>query len=396
MPRYLTDIAIQKLAPGLVRYEVPDPAARGLRVVVQPSGRKSYAVRYRNAAGRARKLTLPAGITLAAARKLAADALLEVAQAKDPATAKRAARHSARTQADDTVERLSTQFVEQYAKRHTRPATVRATEGAFRNIILPAWGARSVHDIARRDVLDILDSVAADRPVLANRTKAVMTKFFNWCASRDIIKASPCVGVATPTKETARDRVLDDAELRRLWCAADAVGGNVSAYVKLLVLTGQRRSEIAELRWKEVSDGALAFAAERMKGKQAHILPLSTQAAAIIDAMPRVDDFVLGGALRWHFHHVKRALDEHMGDVPKWVIHDIRRSTASGMAKIGVQLPVIEKILAHKGQSFSGVAGVYQRHSFLPEIAVAVQRWADHIDQIVGRKPAKLLKLPRR
>ena len=240
MPRHLTDIAIANLKPRPVRYEVPDPAARGLRVVVQPSGRKSYAVRYRNAAGRARKLTLPAGITLAAARKLAADALLEVAQAKDPATTKQAVRRTARAQGDDTVERLAVQFIEQHARRHTRPATVRATEGAFRNVILPAWGARSVHDIARRDVLDVLDQVAADRPVLANRTKAVMTKFFNWAASRDIIKASPCAGVASPTKETARDRVLDDDELHRLWRAADAVGGNVSAYVKLLILTGQR------------------------------------------------------------------------------------------------------------------------------------------------------------
>src|SRR5215813_10048082 len=103
MPKSLTDIAIQKLKPAPARYEVPDAGARGLRVVVQPSGRKSFAVRYRNAAGRARKLTLPAGVTLAAARKLAADALLEVAQGKDPATAKRTASRVARTQADDTV-----------------------------------------------------------------------------------------------------------------------------------------------------------------------------------------------------------------------------------------------------------------------------------------------------
>jgi integrase len=396
MAKALTDIAIRNLKAEAARYEIPDPGARGLRVIVQPSGRKSLAVRYRNAAGRARKLTLPAGITLAAARKLAADALLDVAQGKDPATAKQAGRRAARAQGDDTVERLAVQFIEQHAKRHTRPATVRATEGAFRNIILPAWGARSVHDIARRDVLDILDQVAADRPVLANRTKAVMTKFFNWAASRDIIKASPCVGVAAPTKETARDRVLNDDELRRLWRAGEAVGGNVSAYVKLLILTGQRRSEIAGLRWKEVSDGVLAFPSERMKGRQAHVLPLSTQAAAIIDAMPKVDDFVLGGTLRWHFHHVKRALDAHMGDVPKWVTHDVRRSVASSMARIGVPLPVIEKILAHRSGSFRGIVGTYQRHSFLPEMAAAMQRWADHVERLVGGKPAKVVKLQRR
>src|SRR5215831_20919783 len=105
MTKPLTDIAIGKLKPGAVRYEVPDAGARGLRVVVQPTGRKSFAVRYRNAAGRARKLTLQAGITLAAARKLAADALLEVAQGRDPGTTKRNARRDAGARADDTVER---------------------------------------------------------------------------------------------------------------------------------------------------------------------------------------------------------------------------------------------------------------------------------------------------
>jgi hypothetical protein len=210
MTRPLTDISIQNFKPRAVRYEVPDPGARGLKVVVFPSGVRSFVVRYRNAAGRARKLTLPAGITLAAARKLAADAMLEVAQGRDPATTKQAARRGARSRADDTVERLADRFIEQHARRHTRPSSIRATEAAFRNIILPAWGGRSVHDITRRDVIDVLDSVVVDRPVLANRTKAAMTKFFNWCASRDVIQTSPCVGVATPAKETARDRVLRD------------------------------------------------------------------------------------------------------------------------------------------------------------------------------------------
>src|SRR5215472_14349602 len=104
MAKALTDIAIRNLKPRAVRYEVPDPGARGLRVVVQPSGRTSYAVRFRTAAGRARKLTLPAGITLAAARKLAADALLDVAQGRDPATAKQDVRRGARFRAADTVE----------------------------------------------------------------------------------------------------------------------------------------------------------------------------------------------------------------------------------------------------------------------------------------------------
>jgi len=261
---------------------------------------------------------------------------------------------------------------------------------------LPAWRGRSIHDIARRDVIALLEQIAADRPILANRVKGVLSKFFGWLCERDVIAASPCVGVKSPSPEVARDRVLNDDELRRLWLASDAVGGNAGAYTKLLILTGQRRSEIAGLRWSEIDDDALALPAERMKGKQAHIVPLSAQAATIIAAQPKVDDFVLGGALRWHFHHVKRALDARMGETPKWVIHDIRRSVASGMARIGVAVPTVEKIFAHKSGTFRGIVGTYQRHSFLPEMATALQRWGDHIEQLVSGKAAKVLKLRRR
>jgi integrase len=253
-----------------------------------------------------------------------------------------------------------------------------------------------VHEVARRDVIELLDRVAVDRPILANRTRATLSRFFGWLCERDIIAASPCVGVKPPSKEVVRDRVLTDDELRRLWLASDAVGGNAGAYTKLLILTGQRRSEIAHLRWSEVDGDALALPAERMKGKQAHVVPLSLQAAAIIAAQPKVDDFVLG-SWRWagNSHHVKRALDAHMGKTPKWVVHDIRRSVASGMAKIGIAVPVIEKVLAHRSGTFRGIVGTYQRHSFLPEMAAALQKWGDHVERLVGGKPAKVVKLRR-
>jgi hypothetical protein len=117
----LTDIAVQNLKPRAVQYERPDGGSRGLRVAVYPSGRKSFVVRYRNAAGRTRKLTLAAGVSLAGARKLAADAMLEVAQGRDPGIAKQEAKRTTAAKTGDTIERWASTFIERHAKTHTRP-----------------------------------------------------------------------------------------------------------------------------------------------------------------------------------------------------------------------------------------------------------------------------------
>jgi integrase len=404
MPR-LTTISIDNIRPRPQRYAVADSGCRGLYLNVQPSGRKSWSVRYR-VDGRTCNLTLDGFLPLALARKAATEALADVAQGKDPAGAKAAAKAEAQAPPigpRDTVARLAAQFIAQYAKRRTRMNSWRQTEGIFRTIIIPAWGPRNVRNIVRRDVRDLLDHVASDRPVMANRVRAVLSRWFGWLAERDIITASPLIGVRAPTKEQPRERVLNDDELVRLWRAAEVIGGTAGACVKLLMFTAARRSEIAKLKWSEVDGDLLNLPVERMKGKAAHLVPLSTQAAAIIANMPgivsgapRTGDYVWGKAAVGHWHRIKPELDAHMGDAPKWVVHDIRRSVASGMARLGIAVPVIERLLAHKSGTFKGVTGVYQRHSFLPEMTVAVQRWADHLEQLVGGKPAKVVKLHRR
>jgi integrase len=399
MPR-LSAISIENMRPRGQRYAVPDSGCRGLYLNVYPTGRKSWSVRYRFG-GVPRNLTLEGFPPLALARKAAMNALAEVDQGRDPAAAKLISKTATAQRESDTIERLAAQFIEQHAKRKTRVNSWRATVSIFNRIVLPTWMGRTVHGIRRRDVIDLLEEVAGDRPIMANRTHAALSRFFRWLCERDVIVASPCIGVPLPSKETPRDRVLSDEELRRLWLACADLDGRESACVRLLILTGQRRGEIAGLRWVEVDGDVLMLPAERMKGRVAHIVPLSTQAAAILALMPqlvpqvpRPSDCVFGSPIG-HFDRIKRALDARMGDVPKWVIHDIRRSVASGMARIGVSVPAIEKILAHRSGTFRGVAGTYQRHSFLPEMAAALQRWADHIDQLVTGKPAKVVKLRR-
>jgi len=206
-------------------------------------------VRYRNAAGRTRKLTLTPGITLAAARKLTAEAMLEVAQGRDPGAAKQEAKRSASAKTGDTIERWAGVFVERHAKKHTRPNSWRQTVHVFEDIVLPAWKGRRVGDIKRKDVRELLEDLAEHKPIMANRVRGVLSKFYNWMCERDDDLVSPVIGVKAPAAENVGERVLDDDELRRLWKACEAIGGREGACIKLLILTGQRRGEISHLRW---------------------------------------------------------------------------------------------------------------------------------------------------
>jgi integrase len=393
MPR-LSAISIENMRPRVQRYAVPDSGCRGLYLNVYPTGRKSWSVRYRFAST-TRNLTLDGFPPLALARKTATNALAEVDQGKDPAAVKQESRRTDRARIGDTVEHWASLFVERYAKKHTRPNSWRQTVHVFGDYVLPAWRGRLTHDIKRKDVRALLEDIAERKPIMANRVHGVLSKFFKWVCARDDELTSPVISVERPAPENVRERVLDDDEIAQLWRALTAIGGPTAAAIQVLLLTGQRRNEIALLKWSEVKGDTLELPQERMKGKRAHTVPLSTQAAAIIAAQRRIGERVFVHESP-HFDRLKREIDAHMGDVPKWVVHDIRRSVASGMARIGVAVPVIEKVMAHRKGTFAGVVGVYQKHSFLSEMAIAMQRWGDHLEQLIGGKPAKVVKLRRR
>src|SRR5262245_38822436 len=394
----LTTKFLESVKPAPARREIPDAGCRGLYLVVQPTGRKAWVVRYRYR-GDTRKLTLDPGLSLAEARKAATAALHELERGNDPAVlkfdAQAKADKAAADRARDTVDALAHQFIEQHAKRKTRQNSWRQAVHVFDDIVLPVWRGRTIHDIKRRDIRELVEAVAVDRPIMANRALGHLSRFFNWLLERDVLEASPCAGIKLPARERPRDRVLDDDELRRLWLACEAIGGAAGACVKLLMLTGQRRTEIAHLKWMEVNGNLLVLPAERMKGRAAHIVPLSTRAVEIITSLPQTGEYVFGKAPVGHFHRIKPELDARMGDTAPWVIHDIRRSVASGMAKIGVAVQVIEKILAHRSGTFRGIVGTYQRHSFVPEMTAALERWSDHLERVVSAKSADVISIGR-
>jgi integrase len=382
MARGLTAKAIENAKPGSVRREIADEGCRGLYLVVQPTGRKSWAVRYRFQ-GKPRKLTLEGFPSLAEARKAAADALHQLANGTDPAAAKLISEAEAQRQsagrAKDTFDVLVAQFIAQYARKKTRENTARQTEHILNKLVLSKWHRRTVHDIRRRDVIDLIEGLAEDRPIMANRALATLSKFFNWLASRDVIAASPCAGVPRPSKERARDRVLTDEEVKSLWTACDAVGNPVGGFVKMMLLTGQRRSEVAGMRRSEIVGDVWVLPPDRTKNGRKHEVPLSPQALAIIEALPPGDClFGAGERVFGGYSRAKNSIDQQVQLSP-WTFHDLRRTMASGMAALGIALPVIERVLNHISGTFRGVLGVYQRHEYANEKRVALQRWADHV-----------------
>ncbi|WFU44202.1 tyrosine-type recombinase/integrase [Bradyrhizobium sp. CB82] len=417
--------ALEKAAAPASRQEIPDGLLPGLYLVRQPSKALSWAVRYRNA-GKTRKVTIgpyPA-IGLKAARELGGKALRAAAEGRDPAREKQDAKAEAKRQAAeekraerDLFENVAAEFMKRHAVKNTREGSFletarilgmkRTDAGEWEetgNGVIAEWKGRKVQDITRRDVVIMVDAIV-DRgaPVMANRTLAAVRKLFNWCVGRDVINASPATLIEPPAKEDSRRRVLSDDELRLIWNAADTDGWPFGPIVQLMLLTGQRENEIARMRWNELDlDNAVwTLPANRTKNDEPHTVPLSDAVVSIIKALPKIkskDDFVFvgrHGKAPTAFSHAKVRIDDAVTtanngkEVPAWVFHDLRRTMVSGMARLGIALPVIEKVINHKSGTFRGVVSVYQHHDFAAEKRTALTAWASHVDGIMsGKAPA--------
>jgi integrase len=410
----LTDIQISKLPTPATRREVPDGKITGLYLVMQPSGAKSWALRYRTA-GKPAKLTLgpyPA-LDLAIARTRAQKALGEIASGKNPAAEKKAARKAQRaaTSTADRVETVAASFIEKYVKRNVGKSWAREAERLITKEINPKLGAKRLGEVKKSDLHDLLDEIV-DRgaPIVANRTLAVFRRLCNWAIERGIINVSPCDKIKAPSAEESRDRVLLDDEIRLAWGSFERVGWPFGQIAQLLLLTGARRDEIASGRRREIDFEAKTWtiAKERSKNGFAHEIPLSDAAIDILKSLPRVGDrkdalifSTTGRTAVSGFSRAKDAIDAALlsarkaeadahGDsanitVPeRWTFHDLRRTAASGMAGIGIPPHVVEAVLNHKSGTIKGVAAVYNRYTYATEKRQALDAWARKLLGIVG------------
>jgi integrase len=375
--RRLTDIAIRNLKPKPDRYEVPDHG--GLYVVVHPSGKTSFAVRYRHA-GIPRKLTLQSGLSLAAARAAASDAMLEVSKGRDPHEAKKAAKAKTAVAAINTV-----QFVaEEYFKReHGKLRTAADREALLRRHVFPALGYRQIDTVKRSDIIRLLDHIEDHSGARsADLALAYLRRIFSWHAARDDEFRSPIVkGMGRyNTADNARARILNDDELRAIWKAAEAVG-YLGSYLKFLLLTGCRRSE-GDLRWSEIGGGVWTLPASRNKTKTELARPLSKAAQAIIEAQPWVGEFVFSFNGRRPVSHdlCKKEIQRHC-NIADWRLHDLRRTARTLLSRAGINPDIAERCLGH---TIGGVRGTYDRHDYLPEMTHAFEALATEIDRIIN------------
>ena len=382
MPVTLTDRVVQQTKAKAARVEIADAVLPGLYLIVQPTGAKSWAVRYRMGL-RTRKLTLPGRypvLSLAKARDAARMALESVTAGADPAAAKHAG-----TPADDTLAAYTALYREKHVSR-LRPGTAANTNRELEHM-QDAWPGRTLQSISKKDVVAVIDKAMKRGPSAGVMAWKVAKAFFGWCEAREDDFASPARSIRKPAKEKSRERVLDDNELALTWAAADHDGGPAGALVKLLILTGARRNEITELSRDEIKAEAIELPGERTKNGLPHTIPLTPLMRRILETLPGTGKFVLNGQDRPFGDH-SGAKEKIAPAIRPWTLHDLRRSFASGLQRLGVAPHIVELALNHRSGTFSGVAGIYQRHRYAKEVRDAFDLWSQHIETLRTKKAA--------
>ena len=473
----LTDAAVRKRKPKAKRLELPD--GKGLYLVVQPTGSKSWIMRYRDLTGRPVKLTLgtcdesgkelegePAiggHLTLVAARRLASEVQRQRALGRDPVAEKKALnlerKHQIIDSGEATFPNAAKFYVEKGRSKRVRKGVLKnrgwrdtaqvlglryPEDGGEPEMIdgglCARWANKPVAEITNEDV-EILVEEARDkgipgRPprnngpsdVRAREMAGTLNAMFNWLIGKKRTTASgkrspwitsnPALGVDKPEAPLARSRVLNSDlnkrkadEIRWFWKASEKMGEPFSAMLKVLLLTGQRRGEVAGMMIEELSDDRSEWTipGRRTKNGRENTIPLPMMVREILQDVigDRTSGYVFtttGKTPVSGFSKLKRKLDNEMlvmahEDDPEaviepWRLHDLRRSFITGANEISCEPHIIEAIANH---SLQGVAGVYNLAKYIPQRLAALERWCQHVNSVVSKTPEnKVLPMKRR
>lgn len=389
----LTDAKLQGLkAPVSGQVEYPDSVVPGLRVRIGVSGTKSFILRKR-VAGKWRNVTLgrySERFTLAAARKKARVLLSDTEFKADPvAVLPKPRRYQP---AGHTVRALWPDY--KAAKAHLRK--LREVERVFKRHILPEFGDRAADGITRAEITRFIDEIARRAPGMARRILAYFSSFYGWALPRlDRLPGNPCRDAGRPPRPKSRERVLSEREIGLLWHILEREGVPFGPAIQLLLLTGQRRNEVfsADCAEFDLQTGVWTIPAERAKNGVVHLVPLPPPVSAIVKQLARTEGGKLFPArgnseagpsgFSRAMARIRAALEEQVGaDVPHWTLHDLRRTLATGLQRLGVRLEVTEAVLNHLSGSRAGIVGVYQRHHYFDEKRAALAGWCKEVKRL--------------
>ena len=361
------------------------PGSFGVRV--RKSGRKTFMFLYRTGGRRRRmKLGIYPALSLADARSQAFNLLGAVQRGEDPAEQRRQERRAG------TFEELGELYLERHARPYKKPASIKEDTRMLKTYLLPVWRRRQFRSITRSDVILLLDDIQFKRqaPVMANRVKALISTMFNFALRKALVPetfANPCTHVQLPVRERSRDRVLSDDEIRALWKDLENHVEPTASIYRLVLLIGQRPGETKAMRWGDIDGERIwTIPGTETKNKREHKIPLSSQALAIIEGLrPLTGDseFVFassrGGHIRW-LQKMSQRIQKNTGF--HFRPHDLRRTCATNLSKLGTDDVTIAKILNHSWP-FRHMTAVYNRWDKLPEMGQALQKWGERLERMV-------------
>lgn len=423
MPKIkLTAKAVEKLSkPDAGQIDYFDTTLPAFGVRISHAGSRSYFVMtrvrgklVRLTIGRAKIGDSEAGVSLADARKKAGEWVDLAGNGIDPRQVQAATRATNEEKAANTFSTVAKQFEKAHVDRKLAPSTAREYRRVLFGRDTKPWADRPVSSITRHDVHTLLDGMV-DRGSggAANNTRAYLSKFFSWCAERDLIEQVPTDRIKVPAEKHVGERVLTDIEIKDVWAAFGAEKGTFGDLFKLLLITGQRRGEIAGMMLRELSDldgdaPMWEVPGERTKNGRPHLVPLPPSAVTIIKQRPKIGTagylFTTGrrrvttasskkedetsvsgfGKVKARIDATIQALrkkDEH-DPMPEWDLHDLRRTMITIMNdRLGVQPHVVEAVVNHmSGAAKAGVAGTYNKAIYLAERRAALLCWDGFIE----------------
>jgi integrase len=398
--RILAATSLRALTPpaaGSVDYF--DDTTPGLSLRVTANDVRTWTVFYRDKNARQKRLTLgrfPA-VSLADARELAREAQLKVAKGRDPVIEKRTARGVL------TFGELAHRYLEDYAKPNKRSWA--EDDRQLESSLLPKWRNRPAGELASEDLLAVLNAkVRAGAPVAANRLRALVSRIYTFGAEQRLVAptANPVIGVKKPTKETTRDRVLSEDEIRRLWDACETQNSHVCAWFRLRLVTAQRGGELLQMRWQDLDRKShfWTIPAEFVKNAHGHRVYLNTTARKLLEGVPGANDavWVFPKSIMGDYKHVGRRLAQRTRanivaelkatgkarDKTDIRGHDLRRTAATLMASGGVPRFVISRILNHSEEK--DITSVYDRYGYDAEKKAAMTFWDRQLKAILKGK----------